>query len=215
VESSSVSRRSDAGGTCHGNADIPAADVILFPEEDHDINDLGIKGISELGNVGTNAAVANAFSMRPAFGFETFREGSNICSAPRRFERAARLNTTRFGGEQASKRKGPATQRHRLFLINLGQARCLPALCAVPGVNIALDLIPRLAVALLDLAFELVATSVDDVQVIVGELAPPLLDFALDLLPVSFNAVPIHDKTSQELIPLPTSWGESSSKCEG
>jgi hypothetical protein len=60
VESSSVSRRSDAGGICHGNADILAAEVIILPEEDHAINDLGIKGIGELGNVGTNAAVANA-----------------------------------------------------------------------------------------------------------------------------------------------------------
>ena len=31
-----------------------------FPEEDRQINALGIKGIGELGNVGTNAAVANA-----------------------------------------------------------------------------------------------------------------------------------------------------------
>ena len=42
------------------NADVPAAEVIILPEEDHDINELGIKGIGELGNVGTNAAVANA-----------------------------------------------------------------------------------------------------------------------------------------------------------
>ncbi|MBV9566621.1 MAG: xanthine dehydrogenase family protein molybdopterin-binding subunit [Hyphomicrobiales bacterium] len=42
------------------NADIPTAEVIILPEEDHEINELGIKGIGELGNVGTNAAVANA-----------------------------------------------------------------------------------------------------------------------------------------------------------
>jgi xanthine dehydrogenase YagR molybdenum-binding subunit len=42
------------------NADVPAAEVIILPEEDRDINELGIKGIGELGNVGTNAAVANA-----------------------------------------------------------------------------------------------------------------------------------------------------------
>ncbi len=42
------------------NADIPAAEVIILPEEDRDVNELGIKGIGELGNVGTNAAVANA-----------------------------------------------------------------------------------------------------------------------------------------------------------
>jgi xanthine dehydrogenase YagR molybdenum-binding subunit len=42
------------------NADIEEARVILIPEEDSEINAMGIKGIGELGNVGTNAAIANA-----------------------------------------------------------------------------------------------------------------------------------------------------------
>jgi xanthine dehydrogenase YagR molybdenum-binding subunit len=42
------------------NADTPEVDVILVPETDTSINPLGIKGIGELGNVGMNAAVANA-----------------------------------------------------------------------------------------------------------------------------------------------------------
>jgi xanthine dehydrogenase YagR molybdenum-binding subunit len=42
------------------NADIEEAEVILIPEEDHLVNELGIKGLGELGNAGTNAAVANA-----------------------------------------------------------------------------------------------------------------------------------------------------------
>jgi xanthine dehydrogenase YagR molybdenum-binding subunit len=42
------------------NADIVAAEVIILPEDDHQVNPLGIKGLGELGNVGTNAAVANA-----------------------------------------------------------------------------------------------------------------------------------------------------------
>ncbi|HYM73244.1 MAG TPA: molybdopterin cofactor-binding domain-containing protein, partial [Stellaceae bacterium] len=42
------------------NADIDVAEVILVPEEDRQVNELGIKGLGELGNVGTNAAVANA-----------------------------------------------------------------------------------------------------------------------------------------------------------
>jgi xanthine dehydrogenase YagR molybdenum-binding subunit len=42
------------------NADIDRVEVILVPEEDHQVNPLGIKGLGELGNVGTNAAVANA-----------------------------------------------------------------------------------------------------------------------------------------------------------
>jgi xanthine dehydrogenase YagR molybdenum-binding subunit len=42
------------------NADIGDVDVILVSEEDHDVNPAGIKGLGELGNVGTAAAVANA-----------------------------------------------------------------------------------------------------------------------------------------------------------
>jgi xanthine dehydrogenase YagR molybdenum-binding subunit len=42
------------------NADITDVDVIMLPERDDKVNALGIKGLGELGNVGTNAAVANA-----------------------------------------------------------------------------------------------------------------------------------------------------------
>jgi xanthine dehydrogenase YagR molybdenum-binding subunit len=42
------------------NADIQQVEVILVPEVDHDVNPAGIKGLGELANVGTAAAVANA-----------------------------------------------------------------------------------------------------------------------------------------------------------
>jgi xanthine dehydrogenase YagR molybdenum-binding subunit len=42
------------------NADIDQVEVILVPEDDDQVNPLGIKGLGELGNVGTNAAIANA-----------------------------------------------------------------------------------------------------------------------------------------------------------
>jgi xanthine dehydrogenase YagR molybdenum-binding subunit len=42
------------------NADIGSVEVIILPEDDHAVNDLGIKGLGELGNVGTNAAIASA-----------------------------------------------------------------------------------------------------------------------------------------------------------
>jgi xanthine dehydrogenase YagR molybdenum-binding subunit len=42
------------------NADIGQVEVIMLPEEESQANPLGIKGLGELGNVGTNAAVANA-----------------------------------------------------------------------------------------------------------------------------------------------------------
>ncbi len=42
------------------NADIHEVTTIMLPETDHEVNELGIKGIGELANVGLNAAVANA-----------------------------------------------------------------------------------------------------------------------------------------------------------
>jgi xanthine dehydrogenase YagR molybdenum-binding subunit len=42
------------------NADVADVQVIMLPEEDYLVNELGIKGLGELGNVGTPAAVASA-----------------------------------------------------------------------------------------------------------------------------------------------------------
>ena len=42
------------------NADVESVEVIMLPEQDSQVNDLGIKGIGEIGIVGMNAAVANA-----------------------------------------------------------------------------------------------------------------------------------------------------------
>ncbi|BBC72587.1 xanthine dehydrogenase [Altererythrobacter sp. B11] len=42
------------------NADVPEVDIIMVPEVDEQVNPLGVKGIGELANVGTAAAIANA-----------------------------------------------------------------------------------------------------------------------------------------------------------
>ena len=42
------------------NADAIDVEVILVPEIDDEVNPAGVKGLGELGNVGTNAAIANA-----------------------------------------------------------------------------------------------------------------------------------------------------------
>lgn len=42
------------------NADIREVQVLFVPETDTEVNALGVKGLGELGNVGTNAAIANA-----------------------------------------------------------------------------------------------------------------------------------------------------------
>jgi xanthine dehydrogenase YagR molybdenum-binding subunit len=42
------------------NADVPFIDVIFVDEKDDEINPLGVKGVGEIGIVGTAAAIANA-----------------------------------------------------------------------------------------------------------------------------------------------------------
>jgi len=65
-----------------------------------------------------------------------------------------------------------------------------------PIVHVFPDLVLGEAVALLQLAFELIAATFDHVQVVVGELAPFLLGGALELLPIAFDPVPIHRRPS-------------------
>jgi xanthine dehydrogenase YagR molybdenum-binding subunit len=42
------------------NADVQAIEVFFVEEEDHEINSLGVKGVGEIGIIGTAAAIANA-----------------------------------------------------------------------------------------------------------------------------------------------------------
>ena len=56
-----------------------------------------------------------------------------------------------------------------------------------------LGLILGHAVALLQLALELIALAVDGGEVVVGELAPLLLDLARQLFPITLDAILIHD----------------------
>src|SRR5246127_4731052 len=61
-----------------------------------------------------------------------------------------------------------------------------------PGIDLALGLVPRHAVALLKPAAELRALTLDDVEIVVGEFAPLLLNLAFELFPIAFNSIPIH-----------------------
>ena len=57
-----------------------------------------------------------------------------------------------------------------------------------------------------DLAsFELVLPPVDDVEVIVSEPTPLLLGSALELLPVSFDSIPVHEKRLRSSV-SPETW---------
>ena len=48
------------------NADVPEVDVMILPEQDTKVNPLGIKGLGELGNVGTTPRWRMRFTTRPA-----------------------------------------------------------------------------------------------------------------------------------------------------
>src|SRR5207237_11081 len=65
-------------------------------------------------------------------------------------------------------------------------------LARFPVGNLALGLVLADAVGLLDLADQLVALPGDLVELVVGQLAPLLLDLAFGLLPVACDAVPVH-----------------------
>lgn len=51
----------------------------------------------------------------------------------------------------------------------------------------------RKPVSFLNLAFKLLSTPIDNVEVIVGEPAPLLLGPALELLPVALDSILVHD----------------------
>ena len=42
------------------HADIPDLDILLVPEEDPHVNEIGVKGLGELSTPGVAAAIANA-----------------------------------------------------------------------------------------------------------------------------------------------------------
>src|SRR5947209_17951409 len=94
--------------------------------------------------------------------------------------------------------KGRARQRRPALPAAFGKMRfrrrlrCHPQ----PVIHFLADLIFGIPVAILDLAFQLIAASIHDRQVVVREFSPFLLDSALELFPATFDAIPIHHSTS-------------------
>src|SRR5262249_50839379 len=72
-----------------------------------------------------------------------------------------------------------------------------------PIVDILAHHILSQAIALLDDPFELLALSVDQSQIVIGEFTPFLFDPALSLFPISFDAVPVHSRDLRKIrVPL-------------
>ena len=71
-------------------------------------------------------------------------------------------------------------------------AFCLPPLASVPGVDFLFGLVFGITIPLLQTALELVLLAIYDIKVIISKFPPLLFDLALHLLPITFNAIPIH-----------------------
>ena len=63
----------------------------------------------------------------------------------------------------------------------------------MPIIDLLLHHVLGMTVALLDLAFELLALAVNRGKVVVSELAPLFLDLSDELLPVTFDTIPINE----------------------
>ena len=63
----------------------------------------------------------------------------------------------------------------------------------MPIIDILLHHVLGMTVALLDIAFELLALAIYRCKVVVSELGPFFLDLADELLPVTFDTIPIHE----------------------
>ena len=59
------SQRTPSYAECAGEWDVRVIDVIFVEEKDDEINQLGVKGVGEIGIVGTAAAIAKTRSTMP------------------------------------------------------------------------------------------------------------------------------------------------------
>src|SRR5258705_6148544 len=101
--------------------------------------------------------------------------------------------------QQEGPSKGGVKSSHFHFVGLLMRFQSLDPLIALAlGLEVAdllLGLVLRNPVGVLEAARELLAAAGDLVQLVVGQASPLLTDFALELLPVAFAAVPIHGVT--------------------
>src|SRR5207249_1690987 len=108
---------------------------------------------------------------------------------------AGEVQLARSRGRGKTRAGGHRTARSRCFEYGLATGRVAHFL-VVPVealLHLAFDLIALPAVSLLQRAGKLVHRAVDPVKIVVGELAPPLLDLTAHLLPLAGEDVLIHE----------------------
>jgi hypothetical protein len=69
----------------------------------------------------------------------------------------------------------------------------VPGLSIIPVINVTPRAVSLQAIPFLDLTFELIQMTVDLIKVVISELTPLFLHPSFELLPISFNSIPIHD----------------------
>jgi hypothetical protein len=62
----------------------------------------------------------------------------------------------------------------------------------LPVVDLSIRLILGDAIGLLNPTDQLLAAAIENIQIVMGQFAPPLLGLTLELLPVALDSVPIH-----------------------
>ena len=97
-------------------------------------------------------------------------------------------------------RTAPRSPPERRRSPALGRAPLSASVPREPVVDFALGFVLGLAVALLDAPGQLLLPALDLVEVVVGQGAPLLLYLALELLPVPFDAIPVHLRSSRCMI---------------
>ena len=94
-----------------------------------------------------------------------------------RWGHRAQRSAARLGRDPAT--RGASFADVRLYI------RCVSS-------QVSMSFLTWSSVALLDHALELIALTGNPVQIVVSEIAPLFLDLSLELLPISFDAIPIH-----------------------
>src|SRR6202022_4591179 len=95
--------------------------------------------------------------------------------------RATQLGAGQKNPDHFDDRDSVATSYHRSPLLGI-----------VPAVHVLTNLILGNPISLLQLAFKLLPSSINDVQVVIRQLSPLLLHLTFNLLPISFHAIPVH-----------------------
>src|SRR3954469_11523989 len=86
----------------------------------------------------------------------------------------------------------PSVKCRAVRQLQLGPPRSSVPLLRLPGLDLELGRLPGNAVHLADVGGKLVALAADAVEVVGSDLRPALFDERLVVLPIAFDAVPLH-----------------------